>query len=430
MNYQETIAYLYEKLPLFSRIGEAAYKKDLHNTIALCDKIGNPQKKIKAIHIAGTNGKGSVSHMLAAILQKAGYKTGLYTSPHLYDFKERIKINGEMISEAAVISFTEEIIPYIEEIKPSFFEVTVAMAFDYFHQMEVDIAVIETGLGGKLDSTNVINPELSIITNIGWDHMNLLGNTLEAISLQKAGIIKDGVPVVIGKFQPESWPVFESMAQQKNAALHLAEKKIELLHHQWQENYLHVTLKKEGVIFSYLLDLPGIYQLENVVTVCVAIDQLQRINYVITQEHIASGLMNVRSLTGFQGRWEQIANTPSVILDVAHNVDGIQQLLRQLAVTNYKNLHLIIGMVKDKEVEKVLALLPREATYYFTQAQLPRALPVDQLAQKANELGLFGKSFNHVNEAIREARKQAVAEDLLLVCGSLFVIGEVNRSIN
>lgn len=429
MTYQETIAYLYEKLPLFSRIGEAAYKKDLHNTIALCSKIGDPHQKIKTIHIAGTNGKGSVSHMLAAILQKAGYKTGLYTSPHLYDFKERIKINGEMISENAVIDFTHEIIPFIEEINPSFFEVTVAMAFNYFHQMEVDVAVIETGLGGKLDSTNVIRPELSIITNIGWDHMNLLGNTLEAISYQKAGIIKDGVPVVIGKFQPESWPVFESIAIKKNTQLHLASQQIQLVDHNWEDKYLQVKLKKGEDNFSYLLDLPGIYQLENVVTVREAVDQLQKLGYLITQGNIENGLKNVRSLTGFQGRWEQIANQPSLILDVAHNVDGIQQLLQQLTVTNYKHLHLIIGMVKDKEVEKVLTLLPKQATYYFTQAQLPRALPAHELAKKASEIGLNGNWYTHVNDAIHEAHKQANADDLLLVCGSLFVIGEVDRSI-
>ncbi len=429
MNYQETIHYLYEKLPLFSRIGEAAYKKDLHNTIALCEKIGNPHLKIKTIHIAGTNGKGSVSHMLAAILQQAGYKTGLYTSPHLYDFRERIKINGEVISEQAVVGFTERISSIIDQINPSFFEVTVAMAFDYFQKMEVDIAVIETGLGGRLDSTNVIHPALSIITNIGWDHMNLLGNTLEDISYEKGGIIKEKTPVVIGKFQPESWPVFESIAQQKNTTLHLASNEITLLSHQWTDDYLEVQLKKEKQVVAYQLDLPGIYQLENVVTVCCAVDQLIKNNFTISEENVTAGLKNTRSLTGFHGRWEQIAKAPSIVLDVAHNEDGIKQVIRQLAVTNHQQLHLIIGMVKDKEIDKVLTLLPKEATFYFTQAQLPRAMPADELAVKAAPFGLMGKSFHQVNEALLEARKNARKEDLILVCGSVFIIGEVDRSI-
>lgn len=429
MNYQETIHYLYEKLPLFSRIGEAAYKKDLHNTIALCEKIGNPHLKIKTIHIAGTNGKGSVSHMLAAILQQAGYKTGLYTSPHLYDFRERIKINGEVISEQAVVGFTERISSIIDQINPSFFEVTVAMAFDYFQKMEVDIAVIETGLGGRLDSTNVILPELSIITNIGWDHMNLLGNTLEDISYEKGGIIKEKTSVVIGKFQPESWPVFESIAQQKNTTLHLASNEIMLLSHQWTDDYLEVQLKKEKQVVAYQLDLPGIYQLENVVTVCCAVDQLIKNDFRISEENVTAGLKNTRSLTGFHGRWEQIAKNPSILLDVAHNEDGIKQVIRQLAVTNYQQLHLIIGMVKDKEIDKMLNLLPKDAIYYFTQAQLPRALPAGELAIKAAQFSLTGKPFNNVNEALLEARKNARKEDLIMICGSVFVIGEVDRSI-
>ena len=282
MNYQETIAYLYDKLPLFSRIGEAAYKKDLHNTIALCEKIQNPHQKIKTIHIAGTNGKGSVSHMLAAILQQAGYKTGLYTSPHLYDFRERIKINGEMISENAVINITKAINPWIEEISPSFFEVTVAMAFDYFYKSAVDIAVIETGLGGRLDSTNVINPVLSIITNIGWDHMNLLGNTLEAISYEKAGTIKENTPVVIGKKQEESWPVFTLIAKQKNATIQLASTNCPVKEYKWKENLLEVTIEKENSLHSYQLDLTGIYQVENISTVCCAVDQLRKNGFNIS----------------------------------------------------------------------------------------------------------------------------------------------------
>ena len=427
MNYQETIAYLYEKLPLFSRIGEAAYKKDLHNTIALCEKIQNPHQKIKTIHIAGTNGKGSVSHMLAAILQQAGYKTGLYTSPHLYDFRERIKINGEMISENAVINFTKAINPWIEEISPSFFEVTVAMAFDYFYKSEVDIAVIETGLGGRLDSTNVINPVLSIITNIGWDHMNLLGNSLEAISYEKAGIIKENTPVVIGKKQEESWPVFTLIAKQKNATVQLASTNCPVKEYKWKENLLEVAIEKENSLHSYQLDLTGVYQVENISTVCCAVDQLRKNGFSISEESLIKGLRNVSTITGFQGRWEKIANNPSVILDVAHNVDGIRQVLRQLEMIDYNHLHIVIGMVKDKEIEKVLSLLPKIATYYFTQAQLPRALPAQDLEASAKKTGLTGFVFNAVNSAIEEAQKNARIDDLILVCGSLFIIGEVDR---
>ncbi|MFM1857411.1 MAG: hypothetical protein RLZ05_471 [Bacteroidota bacterium] len=427
MNYQETIAYLYEKLPLFSRIGEAAYKKDLHNTIALCEKIQNPHQKIKTIHIAGTNGKGSVSHMLAAILQQAGYKTGLYTSPHLYDFRERIKINGEMISEDAVINFTEAINPWIEEISPSFFEVTVAMAFDYFYKSEVDIAVIETGLGGRLDSTNVINPVLSIITNIGWDHMNLLGNSLEAISYEKAGIIKENTPVIIGKQQEESWPVFTWVAKQKNAIVQLASANCPVKEYKWKDNLLEVTIEKENFLYSYQLDLTGVYQVENISTVCCAVNQLRKNGFSISEESLTKGLRNVSTITGFQGRWEKIASNPSVILDVAHNVDGIRQVLRQLEMIDYNHLHIIIGMVKDKEIEKVLSLLPKTATYYFTQAQLPRALPAQDLEASAKKTGLSGFVFNSVNSAIEEAQKKANTDDLILVCGSLFIIGEVDR---
>ena len=427
MNYQETIAYLYEKLPLFSRIGEAAYKKDLHNTIALCEKIQNPHQKIKTIHIAGTNGKGSVSHMLAAILQQAGYKTGLYTSPHLYDFRERIKINGEMISENAVINFTQAINPWIEEISPSFFEVTVAMAFDYFYKSEVDIAVIETGLGGRLDSTNVINPVLSIITNIGWDHMNLLGNSLEAISYEKAGIIKENTPVVIGKKQEESWPVFTLIAKQKNATVQLASTNCPVKEYKWKENLLEVAIEKENSLHSYQLDLTGVYQVENISTVCCAVDQLRKNGFSISEESLIKGLRNVSTITGFQGRWEKIASNPSVILDVAHNVDGIRQVLRQLEMIDYNHLHIVIGMVKDKEIEKVLSLLPKTATYYFTQAQLPRALPAQDLEASAKKTGLTGFVFNAVNSAIEEAQKNARIDDLILVCGSLFIIGEVDR---
>lgn len=429
MNYQESIDYLYAQLPLFSRIGEAAYKKDLHNTLALCERLQQPHQKIKTIHIAGTNGKGSVSHMLASALQEAGYKTGLYTSPHLYDFRERIKINGEMISQDEVVSFTTQIKPWIEEIKPSFFEVTVAMAFDYFNRMQVDIAVIETGLGGRLDSTNVIHPQLSVITNIGWDHMNLLGNNLEQIAYEKAGIIKKDTPVVIGKMQAESWPVFEQMARIQTAPLLLATDHYQVRTHEWKNDCLEVEIEEqvEKKKFRFHLDLPGVYQLENIITACSAIEQLQKLGYAISIDQQINGLENVRRNTGLQGRWEQIAKQPAIFLDVAHNEDGIKKLLQQFQLTKHNKLHLVIGMVKDKEIEKVLALLPQSATYYFTQAQTPRALEASLLHKKAATVGLQGSHYENVNVAIQAARLAASPHDLIVVCGSLYLIGEVNR---
>jgi dihydrofolate synthase/folylpolyglutamate synthase len=332
-----------------------------------------------------------------------------------------------MISENAVINFTKAINPWIEEISPSFFEVTVAMAFDYFYKSEVDIAVIETGLGGRLDSTNVINPVLSIITNIGWDHMNLLGNSLEAISYEKAGIIKENTPVIIGKQQEESWPVFTWVAKQKNAIVQLASANCPVKEYKWKDNLLEVTIEKENFLYSYQLDLTGVYQVENISTVCCAVDQLRKNGFSISEESLTKGLRNVSTITGFQGRWEKIASNPSVILDVAHNVDGIRQVLRQLEMIDYNHLHIVIGMVKDKEIEKVLSLLPKTATYYFTQAQLPRALPAQDLEASAKKTGLTGFVFNAVNSAIEEAQKNARIDDLILVCGSLFIIGEVDR---
>jgi dihydrofolate synthase/folylpolyglutamate synthase len=302
------------------------------------------------------------------------------------------------------------------------------MAFDYFYKMNVDIAVIETGLGGRLDSTNVINPILSIITNIGWDHMNLLGNSLEAISLEKAGIIKENTPLIIGKKQDESWPVFTSIAKEKNAKLYLAPACCQVKEYQWNNNYLSVTIQKENALHAYQLDLLGVYQLENISTVCCAVDQLSKNGFIITEDSLKRGLKSVSTITGFQGRWEKIASNPTVILDVAHNVDGIQQVLRQLELIDHTHLHMVIGMVKDKEIEKVLLLLPKTATYYFTQAQLPRALPAQELATRANEIGLKGTVFNSVNNAIQEAQKNARANDLIVVCGSLFIIGEVDRA--
>lgn len=413
---------------MFSRIGAAAYKADLTNTIRLCDFLNNPQTTFKTIHIAGTNGKGSVSHMLAAILQTAGYKTGLYTSPHLKDFRERIKVNGEMVSEKFVTDFTGKMNPLIEEINPSFFEITVAMAFEYFAEQKVDIAVIEVGLGGRLDSTNIISPELSIITNIGWDHMNLLGETLEKIAFEKAGIIKKGIPVVIGEVLPETIKIFEQAAKEKKAALSIASQKRKAVDWHWEKHELIVEVAEEHHIdhTTWHLDLPGLYQTKNLLTVLEACSQLKQLGWKTSEEIIHKGLKQAKKLTGLHGRWEIIRQSPTIVMDVAHNIDGIRQLVQQIELTDHHELHIITGMVKDKEVEKILELLPKEAHYYFTKAQIPRAIPEDELAEKAKLSKLKGHSFPTVNEALKAALEHSHKDDLVVICGSVFLVGEVN----
>lgn len=416
---------------MFSRIGAAAYKADLTNTIRLCNTLGNPQHKFKSIHVAGTNGKGSTSHMLAAILQTAGYKTGLYTSPHLKDFRERIKVNGEMVSEEFVILFTERIRPRIEEIEPSFFEITVAMAFEYFAQQEVDIAIIETGLGGRLDSTNVIVPELSIITNIGWDHMNLLGNSLEEIAAEKAGIIKEKIPVVVGEVIPETISIFEETAYEKNAPLSIAERKRHITDWNWEKHELVVEVASEHQTDRkiYHLDLQGVYQTKNLLTVLEACSILQQKGWKLDNDAIQQGLKHTKKITGLHGRWEVIHTSPLVVMDVAHNADGIRQLVQQAELISHDQLHIIIGMVKDKDIDRVLSLLPKTANYYFTKAQIPRALPENELMEKAGKLKLKGDSFPDVNEALEFALQHTHPDDLIIICGSVFLVGEVDSSV-
>ncbi len=425
MNYQETLDYLYHKLPMFSRIGAAAFKKDLTNTLAICKAIGDPQHKLKTIHVAGTNGKGSTSHMLAAILQTAGYKTGLYTSPHLKDFRERIKVNGQMCEEAFVIDFAERIQPLIDKYEPSFFEITVAMAFDYFVKEQVDIAVIEVGLGGRLDSTNIIQPEISVITNIGWDHMNMLGDSLEKIAFEKAGIIKSGIPVVIGETLPETKPVFVKAAI--NSPIHFVSEKKYVTEWLMEGPFLQVEVvdSHTDAHNKYLLDLPGIYQTKNLLTVLETAEQLVLKGWDIQPMHVHKALKEVKKLTGLHGRWEQIHAHPNIILDVGHNQDGMAQIKEQLAFSTYHQLHIIIGMVKDKDIDPVLALLPTHAQYYFTQAQIPRALDAETLQLKGSLIGLKGKTYAHVNHALTEALAHADKNDLILVCGSVFLVGEV-----
>ncbi len=438
MNYQETLSYLYNQLPMFTRVGASALKKDLTNTIALCANLGNPQNQFKSIHVGGTNGKGSTSHMLAAILQTAGYKTGLYTSPHLKDFRERIRINGEMISEDEVIDFVAKHQTDFKTIEPSFFEMTVALAFDAFARHRVDIAIIEVGLGGRLDSTNIITPLLSVITNIGWDHMNMLGDTLPLIAGEKAGIIKSGIPVIIGEHQPEVAEVFINTATEKKSAIVFASEqwdaspsKQQNVANTNQTSLRDVTVKsqpKNPVQTSYQLqlDLTGTYQLKNVKTLLSAVETLRNQGWIITDEHIIEALKQVNNLTGLQGRWQTLSNNPLTICDTGHNPDGIQEVLKNIAGVTYKHLHFVLGMVNDKDITKVLSLLPNtNTTYYFSKPDLPRGLEADVLQQQAHAFGLHGEVYASVHSALKAAQQQAGANDLVFAGGSTFVVAEI-----
>lgn len=426
MNYKETIDYLYSRLPMFTRVGAVALKKDLHNTIVMCQNLDNPQSKFKSIHVGGTNGKGSTSHMLAAIFQQAGYKTGLYTSPHLKDFRERIRINGTMVSEDFVTDFINEQQSVIEKINPSFFEVTVAMAFSYFATQNVDIAIIEVGLGGRLDSTNVITPELSIITNISLDHTNILGNTLKEIAKEKAGIIKPGVPTIIGETQQEAKDVFIKKAQETKSELIFADQCLQAELADRKNNYLFTAVYKGSqVLYNDLaLDLSGLYQLKNVVTVLQSIEILKAKGYQIADSHVYTALKEVKSITGLQGRWQILGEEPLIICDTGHNVAGITEVLYNINAIEFNHLHIVIGMVKDKNLNGVLELLPKNAIYYFCQPQLERALSVEQLAAAAQRYGLSGKTFNTVSKAVQAAKNHAKRDDLIFIGGSTFVVAE------
>lgn len=428
MTYSETVDYIFSRLPMFSRLGSGAIKNGFTNIIALCKLLGNPQNKCRYVHIAGTNGKGSVSHMMAAVLQTAGYKTGLYTSPHLKDLRERIKINGKEISEDEVVQFIEKIKPGIEDIKPSFFEITVAMAFEHFSNHNCDIAVIETGLGGRLDSTNIITPEISVITNIGYDHMHILGDTLAAIATEKAGIIKTGVPVVIGETHAETENIFKEAATAKKTEIVFADKELQVAnwYYENEELVVEMALPHQVDHKKYRLDLTGNYQTKNVLAVIAAVNVLQQKGWNINETAIAKGLQHAKKITGLHGRWEVLGHEPRVIIDVAHNPDGVQQLLNQLEITTYHHLHIVLGMVKDKDVAKVLSMLPKNAVYYFSNAHVPRALPAGELKEKAATYNLHGEVFDDVNVAIGAARSRAQKDDLILVCGSVFLVGEVN----
>jgi dihydrofolate synthase/folylpolyglutamate synthase len=440
MNYKQTVQYLYSQLPLFTRDGVAAYKADLSNTIELCARLGNPQHKFKSVHIGGTNGKGSTSHMLAAILQTAGYKTGLYTSPHLNDFRERIRINGEMISEQEVVDFVAAHKVDFDEVSPSFFEMTVALAFDFFAHEKVDIAIIEVGLGGRLDSTNIITPLLSVITNIGWDHTNILGNSLQLIASEKAGIIKPTVPVVIGEYQPEVADIFVAKAKRENSGIVFASDVRSILKLNGSgesrdaaiNEFLDIEVKRnqltsnlQPLISNLRLDLTGTYQLKNVKTVISAVDELRVQGFKISDDDLKTALSRVKTLTGLHGRWEVIKKQPLTICDTGHNPEGMQEVLQNIAAVKYDRLHFLIGMVNDKDISKILAMLPIGATYYFCKPDIPRGLEAESLKQQAESFGLHGEVYPSVMTALQSAQQSAGEDDLVFVGGSTFVVAEV-----
>ncbi len=420
MNYDETLHYLYSQLPVFQRIGAAAYKANLDNTYALMDVLNHPEKKFKAVHIAGTNGKGSTAHMLASIYQEAGFKTGLYTSPHLKDFRERIRINGEMVSKEFVVDFVAKHYDDFKGISPSFFELTMAMAFQYFTEEKVDIAILETGLGGRLDSTNIINPELSIITNIGKDHMQFLGDNLRQIAGEKAGIIKSEKPIIIGEKQQEITAVFEQKARENNAPLFYAEDRVTLDLIDNSANIYRIHYKKELLFERLVFPLRGNYQIKNLKTVIAAALHLK-----LPKNAIKSGIENTLKNTHFTGRWQTLSLNPLTICDTAHNEDGIRYVVDQLEQTPYNRLHFVLGVVNDKDIGNILALLPKEALYYFCKADIPRGLETDILQEKAQKFGLKGKSYSSVIAARNAAHKSAAEDDLVFVGGSTFTVAEV-----
>ncbi len=430
MNYSETLDYLFTRLPMFQRTGPAAYKNTLANTLLLDEYYAHPHRMFKTIHVAGTNGKGSVSHMLASVLQAAGYKTGLYTSPHLKDFRERIRIDGKMMGEEAVVTWVENYRTNNElwKIEPSFFELTVAMAFDYFAQQKVDVAVIEVGLGGRLDSTNIITPEVGIITNIGLDHTNLLGETLELIAREKAGIIKQNVPVVIGETQEETKAVFLRKAQEVNAPIYFADQEYKVAYAtRGIDGLQNVQVDKNGEPFyrDMKLDLLGFYQYKNLPTVLKAVELLSAQGFKIDEQSLRTGLRQVREKTGLQGRWQVIGANPMVVCDTGHNLDGIKEVVEQINSTPHKNLHFVFGTVGDKNPDKVLALLPKNASYYFVKANIERALDAEALKQHAADFGLVGDAYRSVNEGFEKAKVNAGENDLVFVGGSTFVVAEI-----
>ncbi|CCH53388.1 FolC bifunctional protein [Fibrisoma limi BUZ 3] len=429
MNYSESLAYLYSRLPVFHRIGAKALKPGLANTERLCAALGNPHQKFRSIHVAGTNGKGSTSHMLASIYQSAGYRVGLYTSPHLKSFTERIRLNGNPIAEADVADFVTEHQSLIEAVEPSFFEVTVAMAFDYFAKQQVDLAVIEVGLGGRLDSTNIITPRLSVITNISYDHQDVLGDTLPQIAGEKAGIIKSGVPVVISETQSETVPVFREVADRNHASITFADQVYTVRDEGMRDGYRRVEVTDVNQQTQvYTLDLTGPYQMQNLPGVLASVEKLQT-QWPVSRDAVAAGLAAVVTQTGLQGRFQRLHDQPVVLADTAHNQAGIQSVLAAVQSMPHRVLHLVIGMVADKERSHVLQMLPTAARYYFCQAHTPRSLSAEDLRTEAAELGLIGEAFSDVNEALEAAQQNATREDLILITGSNYIIAELTNTI-
>ena len=405
MNYTETVEWMFNRLPLFQQVGASAYKKDLTNTLALANHLGNPEKQLRCIHVAGTNGKGSTSHLLASVLQEAGYKVGLYTSPHLKDYRERIKINGAMIPESFVVDFVAQHKNFLEAQELSFFEMTVGLAFDYFAKEQTDINIIEVGMGGRLDSTNIITPLLSVVTNIGLDHTQFLGDTLEAIAGEKAGIVKASIPVVIGEYTLETRAVFETKAAQTQSAIYFA---------------------SDIQTQTYPSALKGAYQEANKKTVQQALTVLNLVsNFDITESQIQAGFENVVANTGLLGRWQVLGEQPKIIADTAHNEHGLRIVLQQLREEPKQRLHIVLGVVNDKDLTKILPLFPKEALYYFCKPNIPRGLKASVLGQLASDFGLTGKVYDSVSNAYQKAREQARPDDVIYVGGSTFVVAEL-----
>ena len=431
MTYEEALKYLMGQLPFYQRIGPAAYKANLDNSLALSNYFNNPEKHIRHIHIAGTNGKGSVAHMLASILQEQGYKTGLATSPHLKDFRERIKINGQPVPKSYVHTFVKDHIGFFESLKPSFFELGIAMTFKYFFDERIDVAVVETGLGGRLDSTNIINPLLSVITNIGYDHTNLLGDTLEKIAYEKAGIIKESVPVLIGKHHADIHHVFEQKAAKHHANIYVAEEMYRVVHGDIKKVgdkiYREMVLQSsKGEVKILRCDLLGNYQVGNVVTALSASDIINQHNLMpVGEQAIVNGLASVISNTGLAGRWHQIDNSPTVICDTGHNAEGLAQVMEQISQQRYNALYMVVGFVKDKDPRRLLSLFPTQAKYYFCAPDVPRALSAEELKEQGRLYGLVGESYRSVKDALDAARQNCSSHDLIFVGGSTFVVAEV-----
>lgn len=428
MNYEETLDYLFTSTPLFQNIGKDAYKEGLDTTHKLDDFFGYPHRSFKTIHIAGTNGKGSCSHTIAAILQQAGYKTGLYTSPHLVDFRERIRVNGVPVSEEYVVDFVNRYREIFEPMHPSFFELTTAMAFNYFKQEKVDVAVIEVGLGGRLDCTNIIIPDLSVITNISFDHTQFLGDTLAKIAFEKAGIMKTNVPVVIGETTPETKEVFINHANDVKSPIVFAENEENIISTDYSVSGKRIyNTKQYGTIIG---QLGGLCQLKNTNTILSAIAILQNIGYKLSDDNIKSGFENVCELTGLMGRWQQIGTNPKIICDTGHNIGGISYIVEQLKQEKYNKLHIVMGMVNDKDIKGVLNILPKDAKYYFTKASVKRAMDEEILKAMANQVRLVGNSFKDVKSALQAAKNEAKNDDLIFVGGSSFIVADLLKFHN